>query len=91
MIIIGYVAGHLRYKFNKKKRIDHSLDDNCDVDNDNRNSENRNNHHERDQEEESTWYDCLATAPHGGIAISGAWTSDNVFLEVTIQSLKKVK
>ena len=80
MIIIGYVAGHLRYKFNKKKRIDHSLDDNCDVDNDNRNSK---------EEEESTWYDCLATAPHGGIAISGAWTSDNVFLEVTIQSLKK--
>ena len=89
MIIIGYVAGHLRYKFNKKKRIDHSFDDDSDVHKDRNNFKGRNIHQE--QEEESIWYDCLAAAPHGGISISGAWTSDNVFLEVRIVCRKLSK
>jgi hypothetical protein len=31
---------------------------------------------------ESEWYDCLATAPEGGVSITAAWTSSDIRLEV---------
>lgn len=61
-----------------KKDSNNDCDSKC-------NDENKSASHYLDQgegEEESIWYDCLATASDGGIAISGAWTSGNVFVEV---------
>lgn len=77
----GYVAGHIRYKFTQRKRRregDNNNNNNSDNDNDDNDDEDNENPNEPD----SVWYDCLGTAEQGGIAISGAWTSSNIILEV---------
>jgi hypothetical protein len=90
---VGYCAGHLRYKFIREEVIDDSDEaDDGDIDRESgtngaekgssSSSSSSSSGRETSRKQESEWYDCLATAPEGGISISAAWTSSDVRIEV---------
>lgn len=47
-------------------------------------SEADDNEYNGTRQRESDWYNCLGTTLEGGIAISGAWTSQDIQVEVNV-------